>query len=255
MIKLNAAKVSRPSISVCIATYNGASFIVRQLATVLPQLRPDDEVVVSDDSSSDNTLELIYSFNDQRIRIFPGQQFRSPTYNFEHALKQSRGEIIFLADQDDEWTEGWVEVALQHLTEVSLVVSNMRIIDAEGSVIMQPGDRANKRRPTSGTFKNLYRNSYIGCCCAFRREVLKIALPFPHDLPWHDWWIGLIADVFFKTRFLDEPFIRYRRHSSNASPTSEKSPFPLSRKLHMRLIMARSLSLRIIRRAIKRDIT
>jgi glycosyltransferase involved in cell wall biosynthesis len=225
----------RPKVSVCIASYNGEKFISRQLETILPQLMPEDEVIVSDDSSNDRTLELIRSFGDSRIRIFDGQTFRSPIYNFEHALKQANGEVIFLSDQDDEWVEGWVERALSALRDVSLVVCDADVIDVEGKV--QPPFEAtiyNGGARKRGILQNLYRNGYIGCCCAFRREVLEVALPFPTKLPWHDWWIGLVADAFFSTEFILDRKIRYRRHGGNFSSTGESSNSTLTEKFLMR---------------------
>ena len=56
-------------ISVCIATYNGARYIAEQLASILKQLSAEDEVVVSDDGSTDGTIDIVRSLNDHRIRI------------------------------------------------------------------------------------------------------------------------------------------------------------------------------------------
>jgi glycosyltransferase involved in cell wall biosynthesis len=240
---------SRPKLSVCMASYNGERFISRQLQTILSQLLPDDEVIISDDSSTDGTLEIIRAINDSRIHLYSGQTFRSPIYNFEHALKQASGEVIFLSDQDDEWIDGWVETALTVLRNVSLVVCDADMIDAEGKV--RPSSEAKiylggTRKP--GVIHNLYRNGYIGCCCAFRREVLEEALPFPDKLPWHDWWIGMVADVFFSTKFISERKIRYRRHGANVSPTGEVSKFSLSKKIRMRLNLAKALLIRRLTR-------
>jgi glycosyltransferase involved in cell wall biosynthesis len=242
---------SRPKISVCMASYNGEKFISRQLTTILSQLTPNDEVVISDDSSSDMTLEIIKTFNDSRIRLFVGKTFRSPTYNFEYALKQAAGEIIFLSDQDDEWVDGWVETALHALQHVSLVVCDADIIDANGRV-QPPSEgkiyRYGGRKP--GVLQNLYRNGYIGCCCAFRREVLGVALPFPTKLPWHDWWIGLVSDAFFSTQFISNKMVRYRRHGANFSPTGTESPFTLWRKFKMRTRIVLALTRRGLSRRI-----
>jgi glycosyltransferase involved in cell wall biosynthesis len=241
--------VLRPKISVCMASYNGEKFISRQLTTILRQLRPDDEVIISDDSSSDKTLEIIQAFGDKRIRLFVGKTFRSPTYNFEYALKQASGDVIFLSDQDDEWVDGWVETGLMALQQVSLVVCDADIIDADGrlqSTSQGPIYRYGGRKP--GVIQNLYRNGYIGCCCAFRREVLDMALPFPAKLPWHDWWIGLVSDAFFSTRFISNKMVRYRRHGANASPTGAESPFTLWRKFEMRTRIVMALTRRHLRR-------
>lgn len=236
---------ARPGVSVCIATFNGANFIARQLSSILPQLGPNDEIVISDDSSTDKTISEIEAFADPRIRILKDKTFRSPTYNFENALSQARGEFIFLSDQDDEWLEGWVETGLHELESVDLVVCDAYMIDAHGEA--WPGSNTifqGERKP--GVWRNFYRNGYIGCCCAFRRRVLDVALPFPKRLPWHDWWIGLIADCCFTTRFVSDKMIRYRRHGGNASPTGEKSPYNLTKKIGMRWNLGISLAVRYL---------
>lgn len=235
-----------PTISVCIATYNGARFIARQLGSILSQLGPADEVVVSDDSSNDETLSIIEAFADPRVRILKNNTFRSSTYNFENALSHARGEIIFLSDQDDEWVEGWVRTASRELETADLVVCDAFMIDAygESSSVPEAIFDGERRR---GVFRNFCRNRYAGCCCAFRRRVLKIALPFPRNLPWHDWWIGLIADSCFTTRFLSDKMIRYRRHGGNASPTGSKSPYSLRKKITMRWHLGVPLAVRYIR--------
>jgi glycosyltransferase involved in cell wall biosynthesis len=240
---------SRPKISVCMASYNGERFISRQLQTILSQLLPSDEVIISDDSSTDRTVELIEAIADNRIRLYVRQTFHSPIYNFEHALKQANGDVIFLSDQDDEWVDGWVEAALDALRDVSLVVCDADMIDTYGkprpplaATIYRGGDR----KP--GVIQNLFRNGYMGCCCAFRREVLEVALPFPANLPWHDWWIGLISDAFFSTRFIPDRKIRYRRHGGNASQTGERSTSSIIKKLRMRWTLCSALIARRLTR-------
>ena len=240
--------VIQPRISVCMATHNGDRFIWRQLETVLSQLSNNDELIISDDSSTDDTVQIIESFRDSRIRLFPNQTFYSPTYNFEYALKQARGEIIFLSDQDDEWVEGWVDTALRELRDVSLVVCDAEMIDAKGELRTDLEAKIYHGMRKPGVLRNLYRNGYIGCCCAFRREVLDAALPFPDGLPWHDWWVGLIADMFFSTRFIRNKMVRYRRHENNVSRTGGKSAFTLWQKVYMRMKISLALAkLRVAR--------
>ena len=99
-------------ISVCIATYNGSKYIKEQIDSILPQLDECDEIIVSDDSSTDNTLSILKSYHDRRIIIFTNQKFNSPIYNFENALKHAKGDIIFLSDQDDIWEFNKVQVMI-----------------------------------------------------------------------------------------------------------------------------------------------
>ena len=90
-------------ISVCIATYNGEKYIKEQLLSILPQLGKKDEVIISDDHSTDNTLDIVKGLNDNRIKIVMNNREKGYTSNFENALSYAIGDYIFLSDQDDIW--------------------------------------------------------------------------------------------------------------------------------------------------------
>jgi len=79
-------------ISVCIPTYNGEKYILRQLQSILAQLGEEDEVIISDDSSCDNTIAVIKSIGDSRIKLIENMHFKTPVYNMENALKQAQGD-------------------------------------------------------------------------------------------------------------------------------------------------------------------
>lgn len=220
-------------ISVCIATYNGENFIREQLDSILLQLNADDELIISDDSSTDNTLDIIQSYQDKRIKLFPNQTFHSPISNFENALKQAKGDFIFLSDQDDIWEANKLEVMISHLSQYSLVVSNCSIVDKNGRIIREA--YFNDKTSKTGVFRNIVHNNYLGCCMAFRKEVLDVALPFPAKIAMHDIWLGLCASFFFSTIFIPDKLIRYRRHGNNASVTAEESNLSWSYRIKYRL--------------------
>lgn len=220
-------------ISVCIATYNGERFIERQVTSILSQIGVEDEVVVADDGSFDNTLAILRGLNDPRIRIVDGAHRHSPTWNFEKALKEARGEYIFLSDQDDVWMSEKVAVTMKYLQQYDCVVSDNVIVNAEGGVIADSFYAVNKTR--SGKYYNLLiKNGYLGCCMAFRRCVLESALPFPSDAPDHDGWIGNVAAFKYSVRFIPAKLIHYNRHGGNASTTSAPSTYSLRQKLGFR---------------------
>jgi glycosyltransferase involved in cell wall biosynthesis len=223
-------------ISVCLATYNGGQYLREQILSILNQLSPDDELIISDDRSSDNTLQLIDSIGDPRIKVFSNPKSGIVT-NFENALRYANGQIVFLSDQDDVWLKGRIEFAVNALKEVDLIVINAYIYYEHtarlGGVLY---DSIRMRR---GFFNNLYRNSYVGCCMAFKKEFFDIFLPFPPKIPMHDWWIGLLAEVMgLKVGFVERPFLLYRRHGNNASATSGKSSFSLITKVYHRFLIS-----------------
>lgn len=216
-------------ISVCMATYNGEKYIKEQLSSILSQLSEKDEIIVSDDSSTDKTVEIIESFQDKRIKILKKNKFRQPNLNFENALKYSKGDIIFLSDQDDVWVENKVEIILNQLKKYDLIVSDAFITDEKLNITNESlFSEVNSNR---GILKNIIKNTYYGCCMAFKRKVLKKALPFPKTREiGHDLWLGIIADRYFKVKFLKEKLIYFRRHE-NTLTTIKKSKRRLIVKL------------------------
>lgn len=220
------------------ATYNGANFIKEQIESILRQIGDEDEIVISDDSSTDNTIEIIESLNDQRIRIIRNQKFHSPIYNFENAIKQSQGDYIFLADQDDVWKETKVSTLLPLLDKYDMVFSNVHIVDSNLKIIRKKFWNSN---PLHGIIRNIIKNPYLGCSMAFNRKALSYLLPFPDGLPMHDIWIGLCCELFSSVYFVDDELMYYRRHENNASSAGEKSTYPYIDRIKYRLRVVRML--------------
>ena len=229
--------------SVCIASYNGEKYIKEQITSILLQLQDNDELIISDDSSTDNTLEIIESFNDPRIVVFKDQIFHSHVYNFEHALKHAKGDYFFLADQDDIWVPNKLETMLTLLEKYDLVLSDAIVIDENEHILFNSFFTFNHSQ--KGLFKNLYKNSYLGCCMGFNRQLLEIALPFPKDINMHDWWIGLIAEMYGTVYFSNEKLIKYRRHENALTPIDRKSKNSFLKKIGFRLAMIKGLTLRV----------
>lgn len=224
--------------SVCVATYNGERYIEAQLRSILAQIAASDEVIVSDDGSTDRTLEIIGSIGDKRIRVVhsTAHYFRD---NFANALRHAKGEIIFLSDQDDVWLDGKYDRCIAELKNVDLVCTNAKETDKDLNVINE--DFFSVYHSGTGILKNSLNNTYYGACMAFRRRVLNDALPFPetHEIG-HDVWLGLVAEMTGTVRFIDTPYLLYRRHAGTVTNTNHlltRSNRPLWRKLWSRIIM------------------
>lgn len=229
-------------ISVCIASYNGESYIKAQLESILVQLSQHDEIIISDDGSTDSTLNVIKSIKDDRIKIVQNTQRHGILQNIENALRFATGDIIYLSDQDDVWLNGKVNKMTELLVTYDLVVCNSKVTDENLAIINE--SFFNLQKSGRGLTKNIIRNTYVGCCMAFNRNVLKAALPFPANLPMHDSWIGLVAELVGKVKFLNEPLILYRRHAKNASATAEKSKSSVRIKIKWRFILLKELAIR-----------
>lgn len=203
-------------VSVAMATYNGERYIKEQIESILLNLGEDDELVISDDGSTDRTIYFIEQFRDRRIRIIEGPR-KGLVKNFEHAIANCSGDYIFLSDQDDIWEKGKVDRVLPYFREAHyiLVQHDAVIVDGAGNVLFP--SFANMRRVRTGLLKNLIRNTYHGCCIAFKKELVQEILPFPDNIYLHDEWIGLIAELNGRTIFIEDNLLKYRRHGENVS--------------------------------------
>lgn len=228
-------------VSVCMATYNGEKYIKQQIDSILKQLNNYDELIISDDGSTDKTIQIIQGYNDNRIRLFHhkhptwNSKFYRPnvyvTANFENALNQARGKYIFLTDQDDIWKENKINIMISALDRFGgVVMSSTTIIREDGSV------KREKDKPMRYSFlKGLIVAKYLGSSMAISRDFLNIALPFPKNIISHDAWIGLLATARKKLIVLDDTLLFYRRHSNNV--TSKKIKTSLYSKLRYRFFL------------------
>ena len=235
-------------VSVCMATYNGERFIQDQLASILVQLGEGDEVVVVDDASRDSTVSIVESFCDERIRIIRQPRNCGVLKTFGRALEEARGEIIFLADQDDVWRGDKVEKIkgmFSACSDLTLVQSDCSIIDADGNTVAE--SRFGSQAFHVGPFRNLVRNLYQGSAMAFRRTILNYCLPFPSDIPMHDMWLGIVNQFVGKAEFIAEPLMSYRRHGANESPGRHA---PLPQMMRWRWALLKNLVLLYRRRVI-----
>lgn len=223
--------------SICIATYNGEKYIHEQLTSILSQINIDDEVIISDDNSTDNTIQIINNINDPRIKIIQGG-FHNFTFNFENAIKHAKGEYIFLSDQDDIWLPNKYSTTLNYLKDYDLICSDAIITDQHLTPIHQ--SFFEYYNSGKGLLKNIIKCSYCGACIAFNKKILHAIQPFPNTTIFgHDLWIGLVAEIIGKVCFLNTPLILYRRHDSSLTSISNnfltRSKRPLFIKIKSRL--------------------
>lgn len=241
-------------ISVCITTYNGEKYILDQLRSILSQLDLNDEILVSDDGSTDTTIDIIEKISDPRIRIFnhtkdnkfPNFSFYKISKNFEFALMHAKGDLIFLADQDDVWQPEKVKTVKLKIGDKLLLLHDCKVVNDNTEIISPSYFALNKSR--IGFIHNTINSSYLGCCMAFKKELLEIALPLPTNPVPHDIWVGLIAEWKNKVVFCNDKLVLYRRHDENQSSSGSASRFSLTMKLRYRFLLISQLMSRLLLR-------
>lgn len=204
-------------VSIALATYNGERYIEEQLNSILLQLSANDEVIISDDGSTDGTVNKILELNDKRIVLVEGPK-NGVKQNFANAIKNCKGKYIFFSDQDDIWEKNKLEIVLSVFLEkkCTCVVHDAIVFQSETKQVIFDSFFA-FRKSHSGIIKNIWKNSYIGCCMAIDSSIVDYILPIPNNVEMHDQWIGILAEKYGSSYFINDKLIKYRRHSANVS--------------------------------------
>lgn len=227
-------------ISVCMAAYNGEKYIEEQISSILPEIGPEDELIVSDDGSTDSTVAIIQKFvaSDTRVKLIKNTTHSHGTRgNSVNALSAAKGDIIFLADQDDIWIPGKVEKMLSALPGYDCVHHDSIITDDTLTEISPSLYALEHNGP--GVIKNMKHGTFYGSHMVITRKLLDCCFPFPeNDEVGHDLWIGLVASMRFKINYINDKLIYYRRHEGVHCDLFNPSKRSLSKKLYGRIVMA-----------------
>lgn len=215
--------MSKAQATIVLATRNGARWLSEQIHSIVAQNYSHWQLVISDDNSSDGTLELIRAFVevDERISLLPARK-GAPGHvaNFEYLLSTLKSDsIVFLADQDDVWHPDKLQTQIEMLenspTKESAVFSDLELLDADG-VLSGSYLESLGLAPPENLAALIARNSATGCSMAFHTRLLDLALPFPERLENHDWWLGMCAMSTSGLAYCEKRLVNYRQHGANA---------------------------------------
>ena len=217
-------------ISVCLATFNGEKYIEKQLLSILNQKLPVDEVIICDDRSTDRTVDICKEFirNNklENWNVYVNDENVGFCLNFYGAIEKSRGDYVFLADQDDEWLPDKTQEMVKTLKgnpDIKVLSSRYDVIDENSEIIENSGVTYLGDR-FDGSIDYLTADSFIGCSyirgfslcftADIKKYIKKIDLK---DLMAHDWLICMIGCTVGKTAVLNTKLTLYRYHLDNVS--------------------------------------
>lgn len=220
-----------PSIGIVLPTYNGSAYLREQLESIQAQSRVPDEIVVSDDGSSDLTVDIARSVGASTptpLHLIAGDHV-GLRRNVGRALEASRADVLVFADQDDMWAPGKLEAVAAAFSDpaVTLWFSDAALVDAQGrsldrsawqSAALDDGVRATIDSG-AGLSRLIHGQTVTGATMAVRRSVLELALPLPRELDTpdhlmlHDGWLALLASLLGTTVTDSRQFTLYRQHA------------------------------------------
>lgn len=226
-------------VSIAMATYNGGQYLREQLDSFLAQTRLPDELVITDDCSTDDTLAIIEEFAASapfEVRWERNEENLGYTGNFNKALMKATGDLVFLSDQDDAWFPEKLERMERYARE-----------DPEALVVMNDAALTDGKLNDTGLTKlgqiasaGLSESSFVmGCCAAVRRELLDLCLPIPAGYKGHDGWIVKMAEGVGRKRVFRDVLQWYRRHEENESQFIANRTTKVTRGMAFRHSLAR----------------
>jgi glycosyltransferase involved in cell wall biosynthesis len=219
-LQAQAQAEKRPGLklSIAMATYNGARYLQEQLDSIAAQQRLPDELVVCDDASTDETVEILERFAERApfpVHVHRNERNLGYVANFGKALSLASGDLVFLADQDDVWFPQKLavfEARAQAEPSKQAIICDALLCDAD----LNPGVLKSSNLLRQGLRPE---QNVGGACTAIRRDFLKLTLPMPADGFSHDDWIHSLARAIGSRTYIEAPMQYWRRHGGNASVT------------------------------------
>lgn len=204
-------------ISIVMTVYNGERYLIEQIDSFFNQSYLPDEIIISDDCSYDNTMNLLEKYKENKsidIKIYKNEKNLGFTKNFENAISKSTGDILFLSDQDDVWYKHKIETIVDRFKNnpnINLIIHNADLVDSN----LKKKNLSAISQVQSG-FKNT--DVFItGALTVFKKDLLNYFLPFPQNLLGHDGYIHFVARNLGTRMVVNDKLQMIRRHSRNTS--------------------------------------
>ena len=205
-----------PVISIVMATFNGGLYLTQQMESIVVQSYPNIEIIIVDDCSTDNTIEILESFQHKysNITIFKNAANLGYVKNFEKGCSLASGEYIALCDQDDYWHPDKLKKMKAAIGDFPLVYCDSILCDED----LQPIGVNISDRVSCRDFDNCLQQAIFcriyGHATLIKKSLIQHAIPFLDAIP-HDWWLCYIATFYGGMKYLPEPLASYRQHSAN----------------------------------------
>ncbi|MFN8250451.1 MAG: glycosyltransferase [Ferruginibacter sp.] len=207
-----------PLVSIAMCTYNGAKYLAQQLDSLLAQTYPAIEIVITDDASTDDTVQILqrYAAKHSNIRFVVNEKNIGYNKNFEKAIGLCNGAYIAISDQDDIWEREKIEIMMSQWPGDSPFIFSL-------SGNFTDEDFAGRKAAPNVVYtdvddvhKLVFNSPVHGHACMFKKEFMQVCTPFPGDI-FYDWWMSMHAAATGVVGCIPQTLTWHRSHSSNSS--------------------------------------
>lgn len=203
------------TISIAMATYNGAKYLSEQINSILNQTVAPNEIIIVDDCSTDGTWTILQQYAQQynQIKLYRNAQNIGGCQSFNKAIMQCSGDYIALSDQDDVWLPEKLSILVTEIGDNLLIHSDAVIVDESLNVISNTFKKGLINKHSLVDY--LMSNAVTGCTCMFSKDLVTLSFPITAEFYIHDHFISIIAGIFGTVKYIDKPLIKYRQHQNS----------------------------------------
>ena len=229
---------NKPLVSIALCLYNGEKFIKEQLDSIINQSYTNIEIVIVDDMSTDNSVEIVKAYLSlAKIRFYENESNLGFIKNFEKCLSLCNGEYIALSDQDDIWLPEKIEKLINQIGFNYLIYSDSLLIDVAGNSLQAKiTDRRHFYRGDDPR-PFIFSNCVSGHAILIKKSLVPFIFPFPENV-FHDWWIAFVACSVGSIEFIPDVLVLYRQHNKSQTDFLDlkpKNPHELKNKAEFRI--------------------
>jgi glycosyltransferase involved in cell wall biosynthesis len=226
--KLESLQSENSRVNILLSTYNGEKYLKELMESIKNQTYQNWQLVIRDDGSTDRTIDFIQKFKNQfpnKIAYIDDQYINlGPSRSFSKLMEYSNANYIMFCDQDDIWLNNKIELTIekmlllekQYPNKPLLVHTDLTVVDKDLQVISKSFWNYQRLNPSCQNLNRLLvQNVVTGCTLMINKPLMELAHPIPDKAIMHDWWIALVASIYFGIHYINVPTILYRQHDGN----------------------------------------